>query len=216
MRNITFISDTHGSHDDLTAKLNGGFILIHAGDVSCMGHRKEIKGFIKWFSALPYEHKIFIAGNHDFGFEKYDADYFKFPQGVHYLQDSMIEIEGLKIYGSPYSPRFYDWAFMESRGEKIAQIWSKIPEGIDILVTHGPPRGVLDTNKNDEDCGCDDLLARVEIIKPKVHVFGHIHEGWGSMHSSQRGITFINASNLDENYECVNEPIFRSYEDCKK
>ncbi|MCK9279313.1 MAG: metallophosphatase domain-containing protein [Melioribacteraceae bacterium] len=216
MKKITFISDTHGIHKDIESQLDGGFMIIHAGDVTSMGHTKEIRGFLKWFGSLPYQYKVFIAGNHDFGLQNYPLEHFNIPSGVFYLQDSMIEIDGLKIYGSPYCPTFGRWAFMKNRGKEIAEVWSKIPEGIDILVTHGPPMDILDMNLYEVNCGCKDLLARVETIKPKIHVFGHIHENHGSMHSSSRGITFINASNLNEDYQCVNKPIYRSYEDCKK
>jgi Icc-related predicted phosphoesterase len=202
--NITLISDTHNKHKQLTLK--GGDLLIHAGDVSGRGYTDEVSDFLKWFSVQPYRHKIFIAGNHDFFFERKEEDTIKniIPENVIYLNDSGCEIEGIKIWGSPVQPWFYDWAFNRQRGSDIKKHWDLIPAGTEILITHGPPYGILDRTVRDIDAGCEELLAAVKKIKPALHVFGHIHEAYGL----QKGETlFCNVSVLDENYLCVNDPV---------
>lgn len=127
------------------------------------------------------------------------------PDGITYLEDSIISIDGLKIYGSPYTPEFYNWAFMKKRGPQIRNVWDKIPEAVDILVTHGPPLMILDQNAQSRHQGCEDLLFKVKEVRPKIHVFGHIHEGYGA--EEQFGIKFYNASVLDHHYHLVNKPM---------
>lgn len=209
---IICISDTHNKHDELTNDLlaikgdNEKTILIHAGDISGKGTLTEISNFLNWFSNLPFKYKVFIAGNHDFGFEMSDtiADEF-IEKGVIYLFDRMIEIEGIKIYGSPWQPRFYDWAFNVNRGEAIAKKWEKIPEGLDILVTHGPAFGILDLTYGGIRAGCEDLYMKIFEVKPKHHICGHIHFGYGMRIMDDT--TFINAASLGEGYEYDNKPI---------
>lgn len=214
---ITFISDTHGSHNSLTNLLDGGDYLIHSGDISSLGGLTEIKNFLEWFNNLnQYTHKIFIAGNHDFWFEENDMlsieTLIKEYPNIRYLQDSYLltsvdDLPQFKIYGSPWQPKFYNWAFnLPRNGEKLKQKWEEIPEDTDLLITHGPPLFVLDKNNSGLSCGCE-LLER-EIfnrINPKIHLFGHIHEGYGYVN---RGNThFINASNLDYRNIFSNPPI---------
>jgi Icc-related predicted phosphoesterase len=208
---IVFISDTHGKHDILTSKaynniLGEGFCLVHAGDCTNVGKTHEIKEFLDWFSNTPFTHKIFIAGNHDFGFEKnHDiAPEYK-EKGVHYLFDSSVEIEGIKFYGSPWQPEFYDWAFNLPRGEKLAEKWSKIPDDSDIVITHGPAYGMVDNTISGMNVGCHDLFHRLMKVQPKIHVCGHIHWSYGQ--KSFNGIEFLNASTLNERYEYENKPI---------
>ena len=133
-RDITFISDTHSRHNELTNDLKGGWMIIHAGDVSNRGEITDINEFTEWFGNLPYKHKIFIAGNHDFGFEVFNQNPNNgiiIPEGVTYLMDRMVEIDGIKIYGTPWQPRFYDWAFNVDRGEEITKKWENIPNDVD-------------------------------------------------------------------------------------
>jgi Icc-related predicted phosphoesterase len=197
------ISDTHGQHSRLT--LPEGDVLIHAGDVSRMGKEGQVLDFIQWFGQQPFEHKIFIAGNHDFYFEKMPDDVIGkiIPKNVVYLNDSSVTINGIKIWGSPISPWFYDWAFNRYRGADIRRHWDLIEPDTDILVTHGPVYNILDRTTRGEHVGCEDLLHTVNTIKPKVHICGHIHEAYGRREVG--GTTFINASVLDENYTLVNE-----------
>lgn len=208
---ITFISDTHNKHNHLTSKgmgniLGSGDVLVHAGDISSMGKSHEIKNFLDWFSNTDFKYKIFIAGNHDFGFELgYEIDRDYKDKGVIYLQDSEVIIDGVKFYGSPWQPEFYDWAFNLPRGEKLAEKWSKIPGNTDILITHGPVYGLLDYAPMGGHVGCEMLYKRVFEVKPKIHVCGHIHSGYGQ--KSIDGVEFLNASVLDERYEHANKPI---------
>lgn len=199
------ISDTHGRHSKL--KLPKGDVLLHAGDISFKGRKSEVVDFLQWFSAVPFRHKIFIAGNHDFYFEKESpAEIEKLiPENIVYLNDTETEVEGIRIWGSPVTPWFHNWAFNRKRGAQIRTHWNKIPVNTDIIMTHGPVYGVLDQTKEETHTGCMDLLQTVETIKPKVHLCGHIHEGYGNV--KRKGITFINASLLNETYELLNAPI---------
>lgn len=199
---ITLISDTHSKHNQLT--LPKGDILIHAGDVSSRGNKREVKNFLNWFSKQDYKYKIFIAGNHDFFFEQENENIIQeiIPENIIYLNDSGIEIEGIKIWGSPIQPTFFDWAFNRERGTEIKKHWDLIPNDTDILITHGPPFGILDQTVRGENVGCKELLIRVLEIKPKIHVFGHIHEAYGE--AQKHDIKFINASVLNVRYQVTN------------
>lgn len=125
------------------------------------------------------------------------------PDSIHYLEDSSVCIEGINFYGSPVTPFFYDWAFNCERGEKIKQYWDKIPENTDVLITHGPPFGILDKTTTGEIVGCEELAKAVNRIQPKVHIFGHIHEEYGMIAKGET--TYINASLLNERYHYVND-----------
>lgn len=208
---IVCLSDTHNCNAQIDVP--DGDILIHAGDATIRGTQAEVQDFLQWFSALPHEHKIFVAGNHDRLYEtdnqfarRLTADF-----KIEYLQDSFIEIENLKIYGSPWQPRFYDWAFNLNRGAELAEKWKLIPDDTDILITHGPPNGILDEVPRKywvENTGCEELRKKVgELSKKnlKLHIFGHIHCGYGQ--TEKFGVKFINASNCDESYEPTQPPI---------
>ncbi len=208
---MTFISDTHGKHEYLTSNrmgniLGNGDVLVHAGDISNVGKTHEIKDFLDWFSNTDFTHKIFIAGNHDFGFEQVHdiAPEYK-EKGVHYLFDSEVVIDGIKFYGSPWQPEFYDWAFNLPRGEKLAEKWALIPENTDILITHGPASGMLDWVPSGLQVGCKDLFHRIMKVQPKIHVCGHIHCAYGQKNFN--GVEFLNAAVLNERYVHENKPI---------
>lgn len=197
---IVLISDTHNQHDGLA--LPDGDILIHSGDFSGRGRVDEVQRFMDWFGRRPHRHKVLIAGNHDFLAEKDPTAFAQMiPDNVTYLNDSGVEIEGLKIWGSPIQPWFFDWAFNRQRGAEIAKHWALIPEDTDILVTHGPPYGILDKTDDGKLVGCEELIKVVERIRPKVHVFGHIHEAHGSL--VKDGTHFVNASVLNLRYMLV-------------
>lgn len=203
-------------------------MIIHAGDISTIGTVAEVASFVNWYASLPYKHKIFICGNHDRGFEdiwtktKMREILAQHPE-VTYLQDSEVIIEGIKIYGSPWQPWFHNWAFNGARGEFLKKIWSRIPDDTDILITHGPPYGYGDMVKyTNERVGCEDLLNRILEVKPKLCIFGHVHEGYGmfTIRHDREGneipgmqITAINASIMDADYFPVNEPVVIDYED---
>ena len=199
------IGDTHGRHRYI--KLPPGDVLLHTGDITYRGKKSEVEDFLQWFSQQAFAHKIFIAGNHDFYFERATGDDIRsiIPEGITYLNDSGITIGDVPIWGSPVTPKFFNWAFNRTRGEAIRRHWQRIPAGTKILITHGPPFGILDQLVNDEHVGCKDLLQTVQAIRPEVHLFGHIHESYGT--TKHFGIRFINASLMNENYDLVNKPI---------
>jgi Icc-related predicted phosphoesterase len=199
------ISDTHGKHDSLSLPV--GDVLIHAGDCTSRGSELEVVNFLNWFSKQDFEHKILIAGNHDFYFERApELEIEKIiPQNIIYLNDSGTIINGLKIWGSPITPWFYNWAFNRHRGVPIQKHWNLIPLDTDILITHGPVFRYLDATTSGHNAGCENLLHKVLEIKPKVHICGHIHEAYGVIENG--GIKFINASVLNEKYELENNPI---------
>lgn len=199
---IVCLSDTHNQQIETP----DGDILIHAGDATVHGTHEEILEFNRWFAALPHKRKIFVAGNHDWLFETNPImARALLDKSITYLQDKTVEIEGIKIYGSPWQPRFYDWAFNLNRGREMAEKWDLIPHDTEILITHGPPAGVLDRTAYGDQAGCDELIKKVSEIRPKAHIFGHIHEGYGSTEES--GVIFINASNCNESYFPINPPI---------
>ena len=213
---ITFISDTHTKHNQVTSSLPGGDLLIHAGDFTSRGYKHEIQQFFKWFSGLNnYTHKIVVAGNHDLMFED-DLKQAKeiigeYPNAT-YLQDD-LEVIGddystaVKVYGSPWQPEFYNWAFNLPRmGWELQQKWDDIPVGVDILVTHGPAWGHLDTVVGQNmHLGCELLANRINIVKPKIHVFGHIHTGYG--YKFDNGTHYFNAAVLNEQYIFTQKPL---------
>jgi Icc-related predicted phosphoesterase len=199
------ISDTHTLHWELV--IPDGDVLIHAGDALSRGSLEELADFNDWLLTLPHKHKIVIAGNHDWCFErKEEADRAKtLLTAATYLQDSGVEIDGVYFYGSPWQPAFRHWAFNLERGKPLAEKWQKIPANTDVLITHGPPMGVLDKTTDGESVGCFDLRAAVNRIKPRFHVFGHIHESYGKVEKD--GTVFINACICTERYRPVNRPI---------
>jgi len=202
---IVAISDSHGLHKDVM--LPKGDLLIHAGDVSNKGSLDEIQDFLQWFSVQEFEHKIFIAGNHDFYFEKSSTEDIAniIPDNVIYLNDSGVTINDIKIWGSPITPFFFNWAFNRNRGKEIEYHWSLIPDDTGILITHGPAFRRLDKNTENSHVGCKDLFLRIQELQVKAHVFGHIHEAYGTLQSQDTH--FYNASLVNEDYQFVNRPI---------
>jgi predicted phosphohydrolase len=209
-RTIVCISDTHTFHDKLD--IPDGDILIHGGDCTFKGNPEESRNFLTWFNAQPHKHKIYIAGNHEVEWENNleTAKLWRemFAPDCIYLEHESVEIDGFKVFGSPYTPWFFNWAWNVDRGEELENLWALIPEETDILITHGPPYGVGDIasryDGSDPHVGCKDLLARIDVVKPKLHIFGHIHGGWGRF-----GIDpiYVNASSCDGQYQPVNKPI---------
>ena len=211
------ISDSHSKHKHIPKDwLLPADCIIHAGDISTRGHEHEVIAFLDWFSSLDqYKYKVFIAGNHDWFFQDYPSKVkellAKYPNII-YLEDSGVTIEGIKIWGSPIQPEFFQWAFNRQRGPVIRKHWDIIPSDSDIIVTHGPVFRQLDLVINDyspnsgEHVGCADLKDVIEKIKPKVHICGHIHCGYGQS-ENEHGTKFINAAVVNESYEVANEPI---------
>jgi len=202
---LVCISDTHGLHDRV--RLPAGDLLLHAGDVSNHGRLDQIARFLDWFSRIgPFPHRVMIAGNHDFAFERtpHLAENLV-PDNVTYLNDSGADLGGLRLWGSPVTPEFMSWAFNRTDGE-LAQHWEQIPARTDVVVTHGPPRGVLDTVLPEgEAVGCPHLARVVKQVRPSLHVFGHIHEGYGR--KERDGVVYVNASICDVGYRTTNPPV---------
>jgi len=189
---IVCISDTHNLHRHYGRHPFGEIptadAIIHAGDVTTHGTLDELNQFLTWFSNLPHPIKIFIAGNHDRILES-DVT-FAIPKHITYLKNSATTLpNGLKVWGSPYTPKHQDFAFQLSTHEFADNLWNSIPEDTDILITHGPPLGILDGNSH---IGCSMLLDKCNKIKPRYHIFGHDHASYGWLHLNQT--TFINAS----------------------
>lgn len=214
---ITFISDTHNKHNQVTATLPGGDLLIHAGDTTSMGYKHELQQFMKWFNNLDnYTHKIFIAGNHDRGFQddpNMCKELLEFYDKITYLEDNMELIgdnynTSVKVWGSPWQPEFYNWAFnLPRQGDELKEKWGMIPTDVDILVTHGPAWGHLDTVKFNPtfNLGCELLTEQINIVKPKIHVCGHIHTGYG--YKFDGNTHHFNAAVLNEQYNFTQKPI---------
>lgn len=200
---IVCISDTHEKHRHV--KLPKGDLLIHAGDFTWAGKQQPTFDFLDWMEAQPFKHKIFVSGNHDFYFEH--GKNLKQLEGrnFHYLVNEKTVMDGrISIWGSPFTPEFLSWAFMGTSRE-LETIWGGIPDRLDILITHGPPFGILDRTTEGVPAGCPKLLEAVQRKKPRIHIFGHIHEGYGMQ--EKNGTLFINASLCNANYDLVNAPV---------
>ena len=212
---ITIISDTHQKHNQLNNDLPGGDLLLHAGDFMTSGYSKtEAEQFFKWYEMRGYDNCVFIAGNHDRIMQdepEMMRGLLTGYKGIDYLEDETIIIESsdttrIKVYGSPWQPEFYDWAYnLPRNGEELKAKWDAIPEDTDILITHGPAWGFVDTvlGRN-QHLGCELLAERIKTIRPKIHICGHIHSGNG--HYFDGHTHFINASVLNERYNYAHEP----------
>jgi Icc-related predicted phosphoesterase len=205
------ISDSHGLHKNY-GKLPDGDILIHSGDVGANGYM-DLYDFLEWFKSQPHKYKIFIGGNHDKFLALDDLrsrEMFKDIKNLFYLKNDGCEIEGIKFWGSPMTPRFLRWYFMADRN-KMNKYWDEIPLDTKVLITHGSPYGILDqtllaNGEPGDRVGCFQLLNKMKELKNlKYHIFGHIHGEYGI--KIINGTTFINASSCDEEYNLVNLPI---------
>ena len=195
---IVAISDTHTLHW-LVENMPAGDVLIHAGDFMNTGHEPaDIRSFNAWLGQQPFDVRIVCCGNHDQLFERSSEYARSMLTNAVYLEDEGVKIGGVSFWGSPYTPEFLNWAFMYPAGAGKSH-WQNIPDDVDVLITHGPPWGILDQASPDEPHrGCKDLLKAVEEKMPKVHIFGHIHGGAGTF---DNGVTrFVNASYLNERY----------------
>lgn len=203
---LVCLSDTHSMHRQVDVP--DGDVLIHAGDCLGAGTLDELDDLNDWLASLPHRHKILIAGNHDWCFQNDPEAARRRVTGAIYLQDSGVTLDGIRFWGSPWTPVFFDWAFNLGRGAPLAERWALIPEQTDVLITHGPPAGILDkvpAGLHFENVGCANLLAVVEQMQPPIHIFGHIHEGYGRHDSN--GTLFVNASTCQANYKPINPPI---------
>jgi UDP-2,3-diacylglucosamine pyrophosphatase LpxH len=220
---ITFTSDTHSKHTKLNQELPGGLLLIHAGDFMSTGYYEhEALNFFEWFNKIDnYDYKIFISGNHDRLMET-ELDSMKNLlmnfKTIDYLQDEELTMyfdghngdrleENVRIYGFPWQPEFNKWAFnLPRNGIELQEKCSSIPLNIDILISHSPAFGHLDRIVGQtEHLGCELLATRINEIKPKIHVCGHIHSGYG--YKFHNNIHYINAAALNEQYQYTNKPL---------
>ena len=200
MMRIVFVSDTHGMHREVA--IPEGDVFVHCGDFT-KNSLDTLEDFRVWLDELPHVHKIVVAGNHDVAFEQSpELAVPRLGQGVTYLQDSGILINGVAFWGSPWQPAYNDWAFNLPRGAALSRKWNLIPDGTDVLITHGPPLTVLDEVPALGHLGCADLWKRVREVSPRVHAFGHIHEGSGV--EMRDGTYFVNAAICDGLHRAVN------------
>lgn len=210
---IDCISDLHGHYP----KLDGGDLLIVAGDLTARDTYEEYCKFYDWLDHQNYKKKLFICGNHDNYIQKEDNEYLLdlMKSGYErfvYLCDSGTEFEGLKIWGSPWTKTFPGMnpkckAFTVDTEEELKEKFELIPDDIDILITHSPPFGVLDSNINAKYCGSTYLFGALKYkFRPKLHVFGHIHECYGQKEYFT-GCISVNASYVNEQYQPVNKPV---------
>jgi Icc-related predicted phosphoesterase len=235
---IVFISDTHGAKFHNNLEIPPCDVVVHSGDIGGRTNFFELNEFLTWFEKLPAKKKIFCAGNHDLIL---DLDWINrqadnnvisgmvakqlYEDGqellkkfdVVYLLNSGYEYEGIKFWGSPYSPSFHRqyWAFNADRGQEIKRHWDLIPDDTDVLITHTPLKHILDRCANDGfHAGCEELNILVNQKQFKIHTSGHIHEGYGT--HWQNKTLCINASVLNVNYQLTNKPILVEIDENKK
>jgi Icc-related predicted phosphoesterase len=195
---IVAVADTHLFHDELVVP--DGDVFVHAGDLCRGGDLAELVEAAAWIRSLPHRAKVVVAGNHDWAFvHEAPAARALFADCV-YLQDEGATIDGARFWGSPWQPRFHGWAFNLSRGAELAAKWAAIPDGLDVLITHGPPAGIGDRSSTGGREGCADLRARVALARPRLHVFGHIHEDGGAF--VHEATTYVNCTTQ----ECERAP----------
>jgi len=206
---LVCISDTHSRHQNAPG-LPAGDVLIHAGDCTGSGSLESLRDFLEWFGSHPHSHKLLVAGNHDYCFERESVQARQLCQehGVTYLEDDQVIIDGVVFYGSPWTPRFRDMAFNADE-DIMFDIRSRIPESTQVLITHGPSWRILDyVPGTGEHAGCFPLSKRLdELQNLKAHICGHIHEGYGSAMRESDGVWFVNASSCNGRYQPVNPPI---------
>lgn len=189
--NILHLSDTHSRHRTIT-NLPEADVVVYSGDFCMVGTEAEAIDFLNWFCDLPYAHKIFICGNHDDCL--YGANIDGLDSNVHYLCNSGVEIDGVKFYGVPM---FMNDCITDRQTRNIANI----PANTDVLITHSPAYSILDFDDN-TNYGDEQLLAKVMNIKPRLHIFGHIHAQHGII--TEHGITFSNGAIMNADYTHLN------------
>ena len=214
MKKIVIMSD---NHSNWKVNVPDGDIFIHCGDYSYTGSQKSLKKFNDFLGNLPHKHKLYVPGNHELGYEKdYNLYEETITNGTN-INGKVVEINGLKIFGSSVTPTFGRWAFMMD-DEQRKRYWENAPEDVSILVSHGPMWGILDTVDGleiepgkPEHLGCKYFRKYIERVQPKLVAHGHIHDSYGQMvlktWDSNDDIICVNAALLDEKYKLVNEPV---------
>ncbi|OMJ91273.1 hypothetical protein SteCoe_6254 [Stentor coeruleus] len=211
------ISDSHSRFFNFPP----GDVLLHAGDFTKKGTPDEVLQFANYLKTTNYQYKVIIAGNHDTPFDAKNFDeIIKKKRNPHrcdpyavkrllkdfiYLEDSFFNAFGYTIWGTPWTNQHYKGAFTIKDINKLGEKWAQIPLGVDIVLSHSPPNGILDRSKDNRCLGCPVLAETIKMIRPKVHVFGHIHEGHGVR--TVDGITYINASVCNNRYQPIYTPI---------
>ena len=211
------LSDTHEKHSEVIVP--EGDLLIHCGDFTNRGSDAVITNFLTWFSGHQHKYKCFIMGNHELGTDggpnrprkleivKSFTDKY---ENLFYLENSPITIEGINLYGSGYTPFYHNWAWNVMRGEAIAKCWARIPTNTNLLITHGPPRGILDLVDDYGEVrheGCDDLLDKVwRLPELRLHCMGHLHNQSHQVEEIN-GITFVNAAIVDDRHRIIHQPV---------
>lgn len=185
------MSDVHDKK--IRFSIPSGDVLVVAGDICNRGNLEELERFDRFLSDLPHRYKIVVAGNHDWPFARLPAEKaVSLLKNAVYLQDSSIVINGVKFWGAPWQRRYFDGAFDLAQRQELAEKWGRIPGDTDVLITHTPPYGILDKTRHGKNAGCRDLKIALQHIRPKIHIFGHIHESAGQHQES--GCVFVNAS----------------------
>lgn len=208
---IVATSDLHGYQPVLPE----GDVLVLAGDLTGHGDDIDIYRLSKWLLTIAHSFKaiIVVAGNHDWWFQERGSSHGALyrmwrEHGIYYLEDDYVTIDGVKFYGSPWTPQFFNWAFMRE-DEELAQFFASIPQDTDVLVTHGPPANILDLTNRGPNAGSVSLMEAVFRVEPKVHIFGHIHEAYGGASLSADDVTirFYNVAHCNLAYEPVQPPV---------
>jgi Icc-related predicted phosphoesterase len=228
MIRIVCISDSHTKHHEI--EMPPGDLLLVAGDFTGRGMVREIEDFDSWLGQQDYPVRIVVAGNHDELFEAKPRAARELLKHAKYLEDTEITLRPsqfgqqgdweITVYGTPWQPRFYDWAFnLDRGGNELRGKWRKIPTHVDILVTHGPPSGVMDKDYRGDRAGCELLRDELERIRPRLHVFGHLHSIQGIVRGKdwegnpgRPGTVYVNASMCNDSYEINREPIVLQYD----
>lgn len=206
---IVAIADIHSKYRKTFDNLVEGDTLVIAGDITRRGRLGDLNSFLGKLAKhrKMWKHVVMIAGNHDHCFAREDEKEIAFTlmdgMNITYLEDSGATLDGVKFYGSPYAPKYGNWSFYLMRqSPELVEKWKKIPDDTDVLITHGPPYGVLDSTISGHRAGCEILRRQVEWrVKPKAHIFGHIHEGYGSENF------YYNVSTNDAFYAYKNPPM---------
>jgi Icc-related predicted phosphoesterase len=216
MKIVTF-SDIHGQQNKKLTnwfESNPADLLIFAGDLQANQTTDDGTKFTQWLHKLPYPSKIMVFGNHD-GYYDIITNYVvnNFYDDIVILNNNSYTYNKngneINIFGSPHSVEFGSWWFM-LKDEELEKLWEKIPDNTDILITHGPPYGILDKTYAGINAGSKTLAKRIaELKKLKYHIFGHIHEAFGTVTIGQ--VTYLNTSLLNERYKFVNNPIIIDY-----
>jgi Icc-related predicted phosphoesterase len=207
---IIAVSDTHCNEPELPE----GRILVHAGDFTIAGNRKETENAMRWLGrqAKKFDYVVCIPGNHDWFFyhagarvsRQFIQDY-SGAENIIYLVDEGTQLGQYYFWGSPWQPEFCNWAWNAKRGAEIKKYWDMIPTNTDILITHGPPKNILDWVGKDR-VGCEELAVAVTRLRPKLHIFGHIHSAAGNTATTMY-TQHCNAALVDETYRLAHAPL---------